>query len=121
MPGGSQMPPDLVARWAALNGLTVAPEPFGLHQLADAPPAGADTVPTPNAESATFLVDATGRPSAIVFISYGGHWLRELADLVHWLKLSAFAPPAPREDGDKHFIIVMRSGAAEPHWLPEQR
>lgn len=114
------MTADHVTRWAAINGLAIAPEPFGLHRLAVDPPAGADTVPTPNAENAVHLVDAEGQPAAIAFVSFGGHWLRELADLVRWLGLTPFAPPRPREDGERHFIIVMRPGAAEPKWLPEQ-
>lgn len=115
------MTADLVARWAALNGLTITDQPFGLHQLADDPPAGADTVPTPNSESAVFLVGAEGQPAAIVFHSFGGHWLREAGDLVRWMKLSAFAPPAGRDEADRHFIVVGRPGAVEPRWLPEQR
>lgn len=111
---------DLVTRWAALNGLTIAPAPFGLHQLAVDPPAGADQVTTPNAESATHLVDAEGKPAAAVFVSYGGHWLRELADLVRWMKLSPVAPPRRPEDGEKLFLVVGRPGAPEPFWLPEQ-
>lgn len=114
------MTADLVAGWAELNRLSIAPEPFGLHALADDPPAGGDQVRNPNAENSHHFVDAEGQPAAIVFVSFGGHWLRELADLVRWMKLSAFAPPRPREDGERHFIVVGRSGAAEPKWLPEQ-
>lgn len=115
------MPSDLVARWAELNGLTAAPEPFALHRLADHPPAGADAVPTPNGESATFFMDPEGRPAAVIFYSFGGRWLRELADLVRWMKLSPFAPPRPHDGGERHFLVVGRPGAPEPRWLPEQR
>lgn len=114
------MTSDLVARWSILNGLTVAPTPFALAALATDPPAGAGRVETPNSEIAVHLVDGEGKPAAIVFHSFGGHWVRELRDLVQWMKLTPFAPPAPREDGDKHFIVVMRPGATEPRWLDEQ-
>lgn len=114
------MTADLVTRWAALNGLKVTDQPFGLHQLADDPPAGAEQVSTPNAENATFLVDATGQPAAIAFISFGGQWMTSMGELCRWMKLTAFRPPAPREDGDKHFIIVMRPSAVEPKWVEEQ-
>lgn len=111
---------DLVARWASLNDLSVADQPFALAALASDPPAGAEEVATPNRASATFLIDATGQPSAIAFISFGGHWMTTMAELCRWLKLSAFAPPAPREDAERHFIVVGRPGAAEPKWLAEQ-
>lgn len=114
------MTADLVSRWAHANGLAVAPEPFGLHQLANEPPAGADQTPTPNAENAVFLVDAKGRPAAVVFASHGGRWMTSMGELCRWMRLSAFVPPRPGEDGERHFIAVMRSGAAEPVWLPEQ-
>lgn len=115
------MPHDLVQRWAALNDLTPAPEPFGLHELADDPPAGADQVQTLNAENATHLVDEEGYPAAVAFHSFGGHWVRELRDLVRWLKLSPFAPPGHVEEGDRMFLVVGKADAAEPQWLPEQR
>lgn len=115
------MTSDLVRHWAELNGLTVVPEAFGLHELSENPPAGADQVRTPNAESATFLVDAQGQPSAIVFVSFGGQWMATMGELCRWMKLPAFKPPAPREDGDTHFIVVGRPGGAEPKWLDEQR
>lgn len=115
------MTADLVTRWAVLNGLSVAPKPFGLHQLADNPPAGADQTPNPNAENAAHLVDAEGKPAAVAFHSFGGQWVRELRDLVAWLKLSPFAPPAPVEEGERLFLVVGRPGAVEPTWLPEQR
>lgn len=112
---------DLVTRWAALNGLAVTDQPFGLHQLADNPPAGADQTPNPNAENAVHLVDAEGKPAAIVFVSWGGQWMRELADVVRWMRLSAFAPPAPAEEGERLFLVVGRPDAPEPRWLPERR
>lgn len=115
------MSADLVRRWARANGLTISDHPFALAALASDPPAGAGEVVTPNAGNAMFLHDAEGQPAAVVFLSFGGHWLREAGDLVRCMRLSAFTPPAPREDGDKHFIIVGRPGAPEPRWLPEQR
>lgn len=115
------MPPDLLRRWAALNGLTVAAEGFGLHALADNPPAGADQVRNPNAENAICLIDAEGRPAGIVFHSFGGQWMREAGDICRWMKLSAFRPPAPRDEADRHFVVVGRAGAVEPKWLPEQQ
>ncbi len=112
---------DLLQSWAALNHLTIADQPFGLHALAVDPPAGAEQVATPNAENAACLLDATGQPAAIVFMSWGGQWMRETSDLCRWLKLSAFGPPAPRDKGERHFIVIRKAGAAEPKWLPEQR
>lgn len=115
------MTANLVRRWAALNGLTITDQPFGLHQLADDPPAGAKQVQTPNIENAVFLVDEEGRPAAVVFVSYGGQWMATMGELCRWMRLSAFRPPAPRDEADKHFIVVSRPGAVEPRWLREQQ
>jgi hypothetical protein len=112
---------ETIEAFGVANKLRIAERPFGLHQLASDPPAGADQVKNPNEECASYLVDDQGRPAAIVFVSWGGRWMRDMADLCRWLKLPAFAPPAPRDEADRHFIVVARPGFGEPQWLPEQR
>lgn len=111
---------EIIHRWAVLNGLSIAAEPFGLHVLADDPPTGADSTPTPNEENAVHLVDAEDRPAAVVWYFHRGHWMRELRDLCRWLKLPAFAPPCFVNQGDALFLVVRRTGATEPRWLSEQ-